>query len=457
MKNPVLFYGAIVMAVGGRREMKDLLERYAAKSRTALTLGALVVMILAGLSACAQGSTATPTFSNRTPITIGTSLSATGDFAQDGQSMEQGYKLWEQTINHAGGLLGRPVKLVILHDNSAPDQVAKNYDTLIHKDHVNLVIGPFSSLLTKAAESVVAKSGYALIEGAGGGLSVFTQGWTNIFDVSLPVANNLLTFANFILSLPVSMRPTTVAYATSDDPFTQPQLVVAKQLLERGGVTTVFNNTGDSPCSNPPYCQPYLAEHSNYMTHDIPPVAERIVKAQAQVVILGTLLPDLQAYIRVFKHEHYNPEALIATAGPDLGQDFIKAIGGVKYTEGVFVPNGWYPEADHYQNAQMVHNYLAQYGGTADQINADVAEAYSVGQVLAQVVTKTKSIDNTRMINALRSGVFTTVQGAVQFDQYGRNTLALADLFQWQHGSLRAVYPSFIAAENPEFPKPRTY
>src|SRR5260370_22826606 len=71
MKNPVLFYGAIVMAVGGRREMKDLLERYAAKSRTALTLGALVVMILAGLSACAQGSTATPTFSNRTPIQSG--------------------------------------------------------------------------------------------------------------------------------------------------------------------------------------------------------------------------------------------------------------------------------------------------------------------------------------------------------------------------------------------------
>ena len=69
----------------------------------------------------------------------------------------------------------------------------------------------------------------------------------------------------------------------------------------------------------------------------------------------------------------------------------------------------------------------------------------------------TKSIDNTRMINALRSGVFTTVQGAVQFDQNGRNTSALADLFQWQHGSLRVVYPSFIAAENPEFPKPRTY
>src|SRR5260370_19321812 len=108
MKSPVLLYDAIVVAVGGRREMKDLLERYAAKSRTALTLGALVVMILAGLSACAQGSTATPTFSNPTPITIGTSLSATEDFAQDDHWMEQAYRLWDQTINHPGQWLGLP-------------------------------------------------------------------------------------------------------------------------------------------------------------------------------------------------------------------------------------------------------------------------------------------------------------------------------------------------------------
>jgi branched-chain amino acid transport system substrate-binding protein len=438
--------------------MKDVLERYAAKSRTSFTLVALVVMILAGLSACAPDSPATSTFSNQTPITIGTSLSATGDFAQDGQSMEQGYRLWAQTINNNGGLLGRPVQLVILHDNSDPTQVAKNYDTLIHKDHVNLVIGPFSTLLTKAAEPVVSKAGYAFIEGAGGGLSVFNNGWTNIFDVSLPVANNLTTFAYFILSMPIAMRPTTIAYATSDDPFTQPQLVVAKHLLESGGVKTVFNNTGDGPCYNQPYCQPYLEENSNYITHDIPPVAEQIVKSQAQVVMLGTLLPDLQAYIKVFKKEHYNPEALIATAGPDLGQDFIKAVGGVKYTEGVFVPNGWYPEANNFQNAQMVQNYLAQYGGTANQMNADVAEAYSVGQVLQQVVTMTKSLDNTKIINALRSGtVFNSVQGSVEFDPQGRNTSALAYLFQWQRGSLIPVYPSSVAAENPEYPRPNAF
>ncbi len=430
--------------------MKDVLEHYAAKTRTSLSIVAVIVMILAGLSACAQDNTTTttPTFSNQTPITIGTSLSSTKDFAQDGQSMEQGYRLWAKTINNNGGLLGRPVQLVIIHDNSDPAQVAANYDTLIHKDHVNLVIGPFSTLLTKAAEKTVATSGYALIEGAGGGDSVFTNGWKNVFDVSLPVANNLTTFAYYILSLPASQRPKTVAYATSDDPFTQPQLVVAKQLLQSAGVTTVFDNTKN----------PYKEADTNYLTKFIPPVAEQIVKSQAQVVILGTLLPDLQAYIKVFKQEHYNPKALIATAGPDLGQVFIKAVGGVKYTEGVFVPNGWYPEANNFQNAQMVQDYLAQYGGTADQINADVAEAYSVGQVLEQVVTMTKSLDNAKIISALHSGAaFNSVQGTVQFDQYGRNTSALSYLFQWQNGTLISVYPSSAAAENPEYPRSNAF
>lgn len=47
----------------------------------------------------------------------------------------------------------------------------------------------------------------------------------------------------------------------------------------------------------------------------------------------------------------------IATAGPDQGQDFVKAVGGVQYAEGIFVPNGWWPQANNFQNAQMVQTY----------------------------------------------------------------------------------------------------
>ncbi len=411
-----------------------MLERFAARIRTSLSIIAVVVMALGGLSACAQDAIN----NNQAPITIGISLSFSGDFKDDGLAMKQGYQLWADTINKNGGLLGRPVQLIILDDQSNPDKVKANYTALIKNDHVNLVFGPFSTLLTKQAAPVAQAAGYALIEGAGGGPSVFDPGWNNLFAVSLPVANNLTTFAYYILSLPQSMRPKTAAYATSDDPFTEPQLRVAERLLVYGGIKTVYD-------TNPAYNADKISGDA------VTPFAERVVQSHADVVLLGTLLPDVKAYIKVFKQNHYTPKALIATAGPDLGQGFIDAVGGVKNTEGVFVPNGWYPQADTFQNTQMVQDYLAQYGGTANQINADVAEAYSVGQVLEQSVNKIHSINNAKLIPELHSGeVFNTVQGSAQFDDKGRNTLGIAYLFQWQGGQLLPVYPSSVAAENPK-------
>jgi branched-chain amino acid transport system substrate-binding protein len=232
------------------------------------------------------------------------------------------------------------------------------------------------------------------------------------------------------------MRPKTAAYATSDDPFTEPQLRVAEKLLVLGGIKTVCDTS-------------YSADKIS--GDAVTPFAEKVVQSHADVVLLGTLLPDVKSYIKVFKQNHFTPKALIATAGPDLGQDFINAVGGVKNTEGVFVPNGWYPQADNFQNAQMVQDYLNQYGGTANQINADIAEGYSVGQVLEQAVTKINSLDNAKLISELHSGeVFNTVQGSVQFDENGRNALGIAYLFQWQGGQLLPVYPSSVAVENPK-------
>ena len=411
-----------------------MLELYAASIRKYLTIVAIVVMAFGGLSACAQNTT----INDQTPITIGASLSLSGDFGGDGPAMKQGYQLWADTVNNNGGLLGRPVKLVILDDKSDPNRASRNYKTLINVDHVNLLFGPFSTLLTKQAAQVAQAAGYTLIEGAGGGPSVFDPGWNNLFAVSLPVANNLTTFANYILSLPQAIRPRTAAYATSDDPFTEPQLRVAQQLLERAGIKTVYD-------TNPAY------DSSKITGTAVKPFAERVVQSHADVVLLGTLLPEAAAYINVFKKDHYNPQAFIATAGPDLGQDFVKAVGGVKNTEGAFVPNGWYPQADNFQNAQMVQDYLAQYGGTAGQINADVAEAYSVGQVLEQAVNKIQSISNAKLIALLHSSeVFNTVQGSVQFDSKGRNMLAIAYLFQWQGGQFLPVYPSSAAVVNPK-------
>ncbi|HVB75536.1 MAG TPA: ABC transporter substrate-binding protein [Ktedonobacteraceae bacterium] len=431
-----------------------MFKAHMVSSKTWLSIVFSLVMMFAGLSACAQGQNSTPTFSNSTPITIGISLSLTKDFSSDGVLMKQGYELWANMVNNSGGLLGHPVKLIILDDKSDETQVANNYSTLINTDKVNLILGPFSTLLTKDAEKAKGIQNYALVEGAGGGPSVFAttsnglngNGWNNIFGASVPVEFNLDTFVYNILSLPLSQRPTTAAYLSSDDPFTFPQVVRARQLLEQGNIKTVYpNNTN-------PY---QYGEGDSNATAEATADAIKVVQSKAEVVVLGTLLPDIQAEIKVFKSMHYRPRAIIATAGPDLGQDFINAIGGEKYTEGIFVPNGWYPQADNFQNAAMVQAYIAQYNVPEDQVNADVAEAYSAGQVLQQAVEQTRSLNGNILINYLHkdTSVFNTVQGTAKFAADGHNEQSLAYLFQWQSGQLIPVYPLSVAAQNPEYSK----
>ncbi len=413
---------------------------YFVRLRRTLYASITASLILLFVVACGGTSTTstTPTPANTTPIKIGTSLSFSGDFSADGMAFQQGYQLWANDVNKAGGLLGRQVQLDVLNDNSSADQVQTNYQTLItvHKD--DLVFGPFSTLLTKPASVVASRYGYAFVEGAGGGPSVFTRGLNNVFDVSLPVANNLVAFANYIQTLPASQRPTSVAYATEDDPFTQPQVDTAKALFEQQGIKTASY-------------QVYPAETTDYN-----PIADKIIASGAKVVVVGTLLPDVSAFIKRFKQQHFNPQALIATAGPDQGDQFTKAIGGTKAAEAIMVPNGgWFAQATTPGNAQMVQEYIAKYGGTAASISSDVAEGYAVGQVIQQAVTKVGSLDNKKLIAELHSGAtYTTVQGPVKFDNTGQNTAATAYLFQWQNGSLVPVYPTNVASAQPEYPRP---
>src|SRR5438105_11281113 len=165
------------------------------------SVGVLILTLLV-LSACGGGNATTTSSQPQTPIKIGISLSLSGDFSADGKAFQQGYQLWANTVNKSGGLMCRQVTLDIVSDNSSTTQVVTNYQTLINTNHDDLVLGPYSTLLTKPASLVASRFGYAFIEGAGGGPSVFTQGLHNIFAVSPPVVSQLNGFTSYILSLP---------------------------------------------------------------------------------------------------------------------------------------------------------------------------------------------------------------------------------------------------------------
>ncbi|HST90140.1 MAG TPA: amino acid ABC transporter substrate-binding protein [Ktedonobacterales bacterium] len=392
----------------------------------------IALTALLAFSACATSSTST---GSTKPIVIGASLSTSGDFSDDGKAFQEGYQLWADQVNKNGGLLGRQVKLDIVGDNSTPDQVTTNYNKLITVDHVDFTIGPFSSLLTKPASVVTNRYGYALIEGAGGAPSVFNRGVKGLYDVSVPVEDLLVSYAQMLKAMPAGQRPSTIAYATEDDPFTQPQVDKARAQLEAAGFKTV-------------YYQVFPAETTDYT-----PIATAVINKHADVFIGGTHNLDSEAFVKIFAQQHYNPKAVMFTAGPDVGAPFVQAVGA-NNTEGIAFANSWFPQLNNTRNTAFVQAYAAKYGVKIDEISSDAAEAFAVGEVLQQAVEQCKCTDNAKLIQALNSGKFDSVQGPVQFNSVGENANLPAYTLQWQKGNVVCVYPSPPATATLEFPKP---
>ena len=383
--------------------------------------GAAVLALAA--AACGSSSSGSGNTS-KSPITIGISVSLSGDFSGDGLATKQGYETWAAFQNAHGGILGRKIVLDFLSDGSSPTQVVTNYQKLITVDHVNFVVGPYSTLLTKPSSVIANRYGYVMLEGIGGGPSVFQQGLKNVFDVSASAKYQLITFAKWLVA---THKPEDIAYASMTDPFLQPMLDGARSYLTAHGFTSVVYKL-------------YPLETTDYT-----PIASAIAASKAPVVVLGTMPPDGYAFIQDLIQDKYSPKVLIEASGPDQGAAFVKAVGA-KNTGGIMVPNTWFPGSTFYQNSAMVKLYLKMFGGTANNISADVAEAFSVGQVLTAAVDHLKSTSNSSLEKYLHSNVtFQSVQGPVKFLPDGENGAATPFVFQWQHGTLEDVLPSGVA------------
>lgn len=367
---------------------------------------------------------------NPSTLTIGISLSLTGDFADPGKAAERGYELWQDTVNAKGGVLGRKVVLKIVDDASSPNQVVTNYQNLINRDHVDLVFGPFSSLLTIPSSVVVNRYRYAFIEPAGGGPAVFSQHLHNLFFVQpAPTVQGGIVFADYILSLPADQRPKTAAYPSLDDPFASPIADAVRQRFEAAGIRTVYNAI-------------YPAE-----TTDLTPVITKVAAAKPDVVVAGTQSEDAYADVRAMIQLKWAPKWLYLSNGANSPVDFPNAVG-LKNTEGIFSSGDWFPGSTASGSDAFAAAYVKKYGGTPDQIDSTSAEAYSCGMLVEEVAAKTGKIDNATIIGTLHSGTWPTLEGDLSWDSDGAPQGSYL-LEQWIGGTLQAVYPPDRAKHAP--------
>ena len=401
----------------------------AGRVRVAIAAAAAVALVL---TACSSNSSDSNSSSTK-PIVVGISLSSSGDFSDPSAAAKKGYELWADTINKSGGLMGRKVQLKIVDDASSPDQVVTNYQNLITKDKVDFVFGPFSTLLSAPAAKVANRYGYAFIEPAGGGPAIFDENLHNVFFVQpAPVVNSADVFASYILSLPPDQQPKTAAYPELDDPFAAPIAEEVRAKFEAAGIKTVFK-------------QVYPAE-----TSDFTPIVSKMANAHPDIVVGGTQVEDAYGLVKAMVEQNFSPNLLFLSNGANDPVNFPTAVGA-NNVNGIFSSGDWFESEVSAGNTDFVSAYHAKYG--SEPIDSTSAEAYATGQTLAAAVTKLKSLDNQKIIDALHQGTWPSVEGDLAWNAIGQPQ-GQDLLLEWVDGKLLPVYPPAVAQHDPVIPKP---
>src|SRR3712207_162453 len=365
--------------------------------RTIRRLQALAVsgaMVLG--SAASRGDDSGGGGASDEPLRIGTSLPLTGEFSQPGTAAQQGYQVWQEMLNEDGGLLDREVELVIKDDASNQNTVVADYNALISQDQVDLLLGTFSSLLNLPASAVAERNQMLYVEPAGGSPELFSRGFKYLFFAQQATADKQgKVFAEWLVELPEDQRPKTAAYPVLDDPFAAPTAGGIQEILEAGGIETVYEET-------------YAIDTRNFDT-----IVNAMKAANPDIVVHGAQSEDGIGMLRAMLQADFRPAWLYQTNAPTLGEQYAEAVG-VENTEGVVFGISHAPEADTPGNEEFVQAYEDKFGGPPPE---DAADAFAAGQVLQAAVEAVGDIeDQEALANWLRDSQVETILGTLEWN-----------------------------------------
>jgi branched-chain amino acid transport system substrate-binding protein len=337
---------------------------------------------------------------NEQPIKIGYCLSLTGPLASNGRTARLAHQIWEQDVNQKGGLLGRPVRMICIDDQTNPKLVPDIYKRLLDEEKVDLVIGGYGdNSVAPAMPLIIDRKRYLVALMA---LAVNASlGYANYF-VMIPTGphpSEALTEGFFRLAANQSPKPESMAILAADAPFSKSPVAGAMEHASNNGFRIV------SDARYP------LA------TTEFAPFVQQLKPLNPDILFLCSYLNDSVGLVRSINAVGLVPKVVGgAMIGPQNGS--IKAELGpllnglVNYEYWLPVPKMMYTGID-----QMIAEYQMRAAAVeADPLGYYVApQAYAQMQIVEQAVAGTGSLDDAKLAQFTRDRSFKTILGDVKF------------------------------------------
>jgi branched-chain amino acid transport system substrate-binding protein len=369
------------------------------------------------------------------PIKVGFSMALTGSVAQNGKQLIIALELWRDDVNANGGLLGRPVELVYYDDQSNPTNVPGIYTKLITVDKVDLLLGPYATNMAAAAMPVVMQHNMTTISILAIDVNRHFH-YSRYFDM-IPVGpegTKAFSRGFFQLAAAQNPKPKTVAIVAADAEFSKTSADGARENAKADGFNIIYDQ------SYPP------------STTDFTPVMRAVQAANPDIVFVAAYPPDTVGIVRAAAEIGLTPKmfggTMIGLLITPIKMQLGPALDGIVIMES-FVPA---PSFNFPGVADLLKRYQAKAAGEKiDPIGyAFVPFGYAAGQVLAQAVEATKSLDHGTLADYIHHHTFYTVVGEINYAEDGAwaaprtlftqfQNVAAGNIDQFRNGSVQPI------------------
>jgi len=370
-------------------------------------------------------------------IRLGAAISNTGSLAGAGKLTVDGYNFAVDWINAHGGVKINGVVYTIApikyyDDESKPAESAALVEKLVTQDHINLILGPYSSDNTIAAAAISSKLGAVMMADEGVAKVIWTSGNKGVIGPIMYDYQYMYPIIDALLAKQTGIKTVVVTHA--DDSFS---VGVAE------GVVAYMKERGIQVLGDFQYPS---------ATTDVSSIIAQVKPLNADVLLSSGHITDAILITKQAKQNGLNFKALAFTVAPPT-PDFVKALG--KDAEYVIGPAPWVPQenfTDPYfgNTAKYVAGFKEKYKYDPDYHVGDASEGV---ELLIEGIAKAGSTDPAKVGPAFLNTTYATIAGFVAFDNNWHENNQLGSAIQIQNGVPVPIWP-IKYLNNFKFPTP---
>ena len=390
---------------------------------------ALPTRFSASLALAVAGfAAATSVASAQDVIRFGAPLPITGPLAPEAVKQQQGYDLWAEQANKAGGINvgGKKYKVEIVYSDyqSNTPRSVQTTEQMITQEKVNFMFGPFGSGAAKAASTIAEKYKMPMLAATASSVQVYDQNYKYLFGTFTP--NDTLTTPLTKLVKAKAADVKKVAILARNDLF---PLAIAQEMeksAKENGLEVV-------------YFEKYAI---NTLDHSA--TLSQIKSLAPQWIFVTGYTNDLLLVRKQMADQQIKAGVVTMIAGPAY-HEFIDSAG--PNAENISSASWWHP-AEKYDGkdifgstANFVKLFKDKYKAEPDYAHASAAVC---GALFQMAIEKAGSLDRDKVRDELAKMDVVTFWGPVKFGANGQINSLEPPVFQIQGGKPIVLFPEAI-------------